>query len=58
MFWFFGHEAYGILASQPVIKPAAPALESKVLTTGLPGKSGGKYLFNILFKRKAKHSWQ
>ena len=39
MFWFFGLEACGILAPWPGIKPAAPALEGKVLTTGLPGKS-------------------
>ena len=41
MSWFFGCEAYGILASQPGIKPIPPALEGKVLTTGLPGKSPG-----------------
>ena len=52
MFWFFGREACWILAPQPVIKPAAPALERKVLTTGLPGKSKGKYLFNIFLKEK------
>ena len=39
MFWFFGCEACGILAPQPGIEPAPPALESKVLTTGRPGKS-------------------
>ena len=39
MFCFLGHEAYGILATQPGIEPAAPALEGKVLTTGPPGKS-------------------
>ena len=38
MFWFFGHEAYGLLAPRPGIKPAPPALEGKVLTAGLPGK--------------------
>ena len=35
----FGHQAYGILAPQPVISLAPPALEGKVLTIGLPGKS-------------------
>ena len=35
MFWFFGPQACGILAPRP------PALEGKVLTTGLPGKSPG-----------------
>ena len=39
MFWFFGCEARGILAPQPGIKPAPPALDGKVLTTGPPGKS-------------------
>ena len=39
MFWFFGHEPCGIIAPQPGIEPSPPALEGKVLTTGLPGKS-------------------
>ena len=39
MFCFFGWEACGILAPQPGIEPAPPALEGEVLTTGLPGKS-------------------
>ena len=39
MFSFFGHKARGILAPQPRIEPAPPALESEVLTTGQPGKS-------------------
>ena len=39
MFWFFGPKAFGILARQPGIEPAPPALEGEVLTTGLPGKS-------------------
>ena len=38
VFWFFGHEPLGILAPWPGIEPAHPALESEVLTTGLPGK--------------------
>ena len=33
MFWFFGHEACGILALQPGIKPTPSALEGKALTT-------------------------
>ena len=33
MFWFFGLEAWGILAPWPGIKPAPPALEGEVLTT-------------------------
>ena len=36
---FFGCEACGILPSQPGIKPAPPALQGEVLTTGPPGKA-------------------
>ena len=39
MFWFFGHEACGILAPHLGIKPALSALKSEVLTTRLPRKS-------------------
>ena len=39
MFWFFGYEACGILASQPGIKPTPPALEGEVLISGPQGKS-------------------
>ena len=39
MFWLFGHESYGILASQQGVKSVPPALEGKALTTGPPGKS-------------------
>ena len=39
MFWIFGPEACGILASRPEIKPPPPALEGEILTTGPPGKS-------------------
>ena len=39
MLCFFGHKACGILAPQPGSKPALPALEGEVLTTGPPGKS-------------------
>ena len=37
--FYFGHEACGILALQLGIDPTFPALESKVITIGLPGKS-------------------
>ena len=37
--FFFGLEACGILAFWPGIEPKPPALEGKVLTTGLLGKS-------------------
>ena len=36
---FSGHEACGILAPWPGIETVPPALEGKVLTTRLPGKS-------------------
>ena len=39
MFWLFGLKASGILVPQLGIEPAPSALEGKVLTTGLPGKS-------------------
>ena len=50
MFWFFGHKACGILVSQSEIEPAPPALESKVLPTGQPGKSlSHDFLLNYNF---------
>ena len=42
---FFGHEACGILAPQPGIRPTAPAFEGKVLTIGPPGKSHEGFCF-------------
>ena len=39
MFWFSDQEACGILIPWPGIEPTPSALEGKVLTTGLPGKS-------------------
>ena len=38
MFWFFGQEAYGILASQLGIEPTPLALEDEVSTAATPGK--------------------
>ena len=29
VFWFFGHEAYGILPPRPGIESASPAVEAK-----------------------------
>ena len=37
MFWFFDHEACGVVAHWPGIEPTTPALEDKVLTTGSLG---------------------
>ena len=39
MFWFFGHEAGGILSPQSEIEPTPPAREGELLTTGSPGMS-------------------
>ena len=39
MFGLFGCEAWEILAPQPGIEPASPALDGKVLTIGLAGMS-------------------
>lgn len=44
VFGFFDHEAGGILAPQPGIKPSPSALEGNILTTGPPGKSLPGYL--------------
>ena len=41
MFWFFGHEACGILVPQPGMELTSPVLEGKVLAPGPPGKSLG-----------------
>ena len=46
MFWFFGHTAHGILALQPGIEPAPPALEGEVLTTGQPGNEQNIKILN------------
>lgn len=46
MFLFFGPRAGGMLAPQLGIEPPTPALEGEILTTGLPGKSPNKKIFN------------
>ena len=43
-FGLLSHKACGILAPRPGIKPASSTLESKVLTTGQPGKSPAQTL--------------
>ena len=50
-FLVFWPQACGILASWPGIEPALPVLESKVLTTGPPGKSGSSALMS-------PHPWE
>ena len=47
MFCFIGREACGILASQPGMEPKPPALEGKLLTTGLPGKSLLRVVYSV-----------
>ena len=62
MFWLFGFNAPGTLAPDQGLNPHPPALEGKVLTTGLPGKSYSlfifkdKYLFILLYT--TSHSTQ
>ena len=55
MFQVFGHEACGILASQPGIKPALPALEDEVLTTR-PQESPLKPTLNDPYLYSQAHS--
>ena len=54
MFWFCGHEACGILAPQPGIEPTVPALEGKILTTELLGKSLFFFFFNDYNYRRVR----
>ena len=49
MSWCFGHEACGILAPQPGLKPSTPALESKVVISGPPEKSLDSYFGSTHF---------
>ena len=44
-FWFFGHQACGILASQPGVEPVSPALEGKLQTLVCQGS-----LFSVSFE--------
>ena len=46
MFWLFGPEVYGILTPQRGLKPTAPLLGGKVLTTGTSEKSLASYSFH------------
>ena len=57
MFWFFGHEACGILVPQPGIEPAPPALEDEVLTTEPPGKSLQSSLYYNDLEPDFQHLW-
>ena len=46
MFWFFGHNACGILLPWPGIETSPHSLKGEVLTIGPPGKSL-LYLFKL-----------
>ena len=48
MFWFSGHEACGILAPQPGIKPILPVWKGKISCTGPLGKSLGVLALSTL----------
>ena len=50
IFCFFVHKACGILAPQPGIEPATPALKGEVSTTGPPRKSNHISIKCFLFK--------
>ena len=45
MFWFFGPEACGILATWAGFEPALPATEGEILTTGPPGTFPQLHMF-------------
>ena len=47
MFWFFGHEACGILVPRPGVEPTTPVLEGEVLTVDCQG-SPFFFFLNIL----------
>ena len=48
MFWFFGPDVGGILASYQGMERAPSALEGEVLTTGPPGKALSSYYSWVL----------
>ena len=48
MFWFSGHEACGILAPKPGIKPILPVWKGKISCTGPLGKSLGVLALSTL----------
>ena len=54
-FWFFGHEACGILAPRLGIEPAPPALEGEILSTGPPWKSHG--VSSLIFLFYGRGNW-
>lgn len=58
-FWFFGHEAWGILAPWPGIKPTFSALggESReFLISGPPGKSPSQPVFKVWYTAASQNS--
>ena len=49
--WCFGPDACGVLAPWPGIEPSPPALQGKVLTTGLPENTQGLFIFKASCRR-------
>ena len=54
MFWFFGHEVCGILASWPGIEPTPSVYEGEVLTTGQPGNSQQVSVLSFIKKHRER----
>ena len=52
MFWFLGHEAYGIPAPWPRFKPSPPALDGKAPNTEPSGKS--QAIFEVQIKAQSQ----
>ena len=46
--------AHGILVPQPGIEPAAPALDVRILSAELPGKSRVHFIIRV---KKISHKW-
>ena len=58
MFWFFGCKTCGILASQPGIECAHPALEGEVLTPGPPGRFLSQLVLGPSEQESVKETWK
>ena len=56
-FFFFGHEARGILVPWRGMERAPPALESKVLSPGPPGKSQEYWYCSWISESVGQHFW-
>ena len=58
MFWVFGCEACEILAPPPGMKPAPPALEDRLLTTGPPERSQRNGFKSVLLSSQRRRTSQ